>query len=401
MRFNYQARTEKGEIQVGYVEASSNEAALNILQKYGLYITYLAEVKQPFWMKRLEFLSRVSLKDIIVFTRQFSIMLKSDIPVVESLEAIARQSKKINFQEKILRVAESVEGGKPLSQSLAEFPDLFSAFYIGMIRSGEVTGRLPDSLEYLADYLEREEDFKSKIVASLIYPMFVLFVFVIVLLVMATVVVPPFVEVFTETGMELPFLTRLVIIASEVIRRWWWALGMLGLGMAFALFWFLRSPETRKLIGRYSLKIPFLGSFLKKYYLARLALNLSTLISGGLSISRALEITAKMVGNLAYEQIILATREGVRAGKPMSAILSSYPETFPTLFIQMTVVGEKTGHLEKSLQNVVNFYRKDVDRDLDTFVRMLEPLLIIFLAVLVVLLALSLFVPLFERGLTV
>ena len=401
MRFSYQARTKEGTIQRGFVEASSREAALSVLQKYGLYVTFLAQVKEPFWQKRIEFFRKISKQDIIVFTRQLSIMLKSSMPVVESLETIARQTKKLTLREMILKIAEDIEGGKTLSQAFSTYKKLFSPFYVGIVKSGEASGKVPESLDYLADYLEKERDFATKHLMVLIYPLFVLMVFFVVVLIMGVVVVPRFAEIFAGMESELPMMTRALIHLSLILKKWWPTM-ILSIGiLCFSLFLLLKSKETKKFLDKASLEIPFVGDFFQKYFLARIALNLSTLISGGVPISQALEITGDMVGNNVYKNIILETREEVRAGQSISSVLLTYPKTFPPFFVQMVMTGEKTGHLEDTLKNVFEFYQKDIDRSLDAFVRLLEPTLIIFLGGLVALLALSLFVPLFQKGLTI
>lgn len=400
MKFSYQARTKTGEIQTGFVEASSREGALSVLQQYGLYVTYLSKIKEPFWEKSVEFLRRTSRKDIVFFTRQLAVMLKSNIPVVESMETIARQIKKLKFQEEVLKMAEHIEGGESLSKTLAVFPKLFSPFYIGMIKSGEISGNVPESLEYLADYLEKEQDFNSKLITALIYPIFVLLVFFVVLMLMGVIVVPKFNEIFAGMESELPFTTRVILGFGDFVSAWWVLIVSGAVIFIVFISILLRSKEFKIFFDKATLELPVVSSFFKKFYLSRVALNLSTLIAGGVSISQALEITGDVVGNGVYKDIILKTRDGVRAGQSISSILSSYPETFTIFFIQMAVVGEKTGHLEKTLTNVVGLYQKEVDRSLDLMVKFLEPLMIIFLGGLVAFLAFALFVPLFQKGLT-
>ena len=401
MKFSYQARTKEGEVQTGFVEASSKEAASSLLQKYGLFITYLGEVKKPFWQERIGFLQRASKKDIIFFTHQLSIMLKSNIPVVESLETIARQTKKEDFRETILKISEDVEGGSSLSQALSSYSKVFSPFYVGMVRSGETSGKVPESLNYLADYMERRQDFNSKLVMGLIYPSFVLFVFFAVILVMGIVVIPKFLEVFEGMETELPFITKMVLKFSVLLKQWWPLVIIFLVSLVFAVILGMRSKEVKKMLDGFFLQIPLLGGLLKKFYLSRIALNLSTMISGGISISEALEITGNVVGNEAYKEVVLRTRDGVRSGKSISIILGAHKDIFPLFFTQMVVVGERTGNLEKTLNNVVDFYEKDVDRSLDAFLRFLEPAMIVFLGGLVAAVALSLYIPLFQKGLTI
>lgn len=398
MKFSYQARTEEGDVQTGFIEASSEEAALGILQQYGLYTTSLTQIKEPFWQKQISFLTQARQKDIVSFTRQLAIMSRSSIPLVESLETIARQTNKPGFKEKILEMAKEIEGGSTISEAFGDFPDIFSSFYIGMLKAGEASGDIPEALDYLADYLEREQGFRSKLIGAMVYPAFVLGVFFFILVIMSIHVVPTFAEIFEDMQMELPITTRIVILAADIVKGWWWAIILTILFLGGLLVRLLKNEDNKRSFDRAALDIPFVNIFFKKVYLSRIALNLSTLISGGVPISQTLKITSDLVGNDVYKEILLETRKGVRSGKNMSSIFSTYPKEFSLLFIQMIIVGEKTGHLEKALKNIVDFYQREVDDMLNAFVKLLEPIMIVMLGGLVAILALSLFVPLFQEG---
>ncbi|MCJ7786898.1 type II secretion system F family protein, partial [Patescibacteria group bacterium] len=317
MKFNYQARTQEGQIQTGVIEASSREAAILLLQKYGLYVTFLEVTKISFYAKKIEILQRISRKDVVIFSRQLAIMLRSNVPLVESLHTLSNQTKNQNFKEKILKIAEKVEGGTLLSVSLSSYPKIFSPFYTNMVKSGEVSGKLSEVFVYLADHLEREYNFYSKVISAMIYPIFVFFVFLIILTLMAVFVVPQLSQVLGETGKELPQLTKMVIGLSSFLKRWWWVFILFLLGLGISAFKFLRTKDGKKIVDKLSLKLPLLGEFFKKIYLSRLAENLSTLISSGIPIVRALEITGEIVGNDTYKTIILKTLDGVKRGEPM------------------------------------------------------------------------------------
>jgi len=398
MKFNYQARTQEGQIQTGVVEASSREAALTLLQKYGLYVTLLEVSKVPFYAKRIEISQRISRKDVVVFSRQLAIMFKSNVPVVEALQTLSNQTKNQNFKEKILKISEKVEGGTSLSVSLSSYPKIFSPFYTNMVKSGEVSGKLSEVLGYLADHLEREYNFYSKAMGAMIYPVFVFFVFLTILTLMVVFVVPQLSQVLEATGKEVPRITKMAMGLSGFLKRWWWVFILFFLGLGIFVFKFSRTKEGKKIVDKLSLKLPLLGEFFKKIYLSRLAENLSTLISSGLPIVRALEITGEIIGNDVYKTIILKTQEGVKRGEPMSSVLLRYQEFFPPLFIQMTVVGERTGQLGAALMNIVNFYQSDVERTLDSFVSLLEPILIIGLGVIVAGLVMAFLLPIYRFG---
>ena len=331
MKFNYQARSKAGEAQTGTIEASSQEAALALLQKNRLFVTFLEKtgVSQPFYAKQIKLFQRVSKKDIVNFSRALSLMFKAKIPLVQSLRSIAEQTKSINFKEKIFALAQEVEAGTLFSQALTAFPNLFSAFYVSMVKSGEASGTLSESLTYLADHLEREYHLASKIQGAMIYPILILVVVIGVLLLMMFFVIPSMSEVLLESGQELPFVTRMVIALSDFLRSWGWLAGLALLALGIFVFRYFKTINGKKFKDKYILRIPMLGSFLKMTYISRFAENLSTLISGGLPIVSALEITGEIVGNDVYQTIVFEVRDEVKRGERISRVLTQHPGEFP------------------------------------------------------------------------
>ncbi|PIS17540.1 MAG: hypothetical protein COT59_00120 [Candidatus Nealsonbacteria bacterium CG09_land_8_20_14_0_10_42_14] len=397
MKFTYQARTKKGDIQTGTVEASSREAALNLLQKHQLFVTLLEKAEaQPLFAKKIKLFERISRKDIVNFSRQLALMFKAKIPLIEALQAIALQTKNPSFREKILTLSEEVEGGTPFSQALSRYPKLFSSFYVSMVKSGEASGTLSESLDYLAEHLEREYYLSSKIQGAMIYPALIVLVVVGVLAMMMYFVIPNMAKVLTETGQELPFLTRVVIGASDVLRSWGWALLLLFIGLLVFLFRYFKTVNGKKFKDKMLLRLPLIGSFLRMIYLSRFSENLSTLIGGGLPIVQALEITGEIVGNDVYQTIISELKEEVGRGERISKFMARYPKDFPPILTQMVTVGEKTGTLDKSLMNVVSFYQKEVDRAIDNLLSILEPVLVIFLGLVVAGLMGAVLMPLYK-----
>lgn len=396
MKFNYQARTKEGELQTGTVEAPSKEAALSLLHKYDLYATLLTETASPFYAKKIKILEMVTQKDLVLFSRQLSIMFKSKVPLVESLGVLAGQTKKTGFKEKILKLMEEVEGGTSFSLALALYPKLFSPLYVAVVKSGEASGKLSESLNYLANHLEMEYDLSGKIKGAMTYPVFILFFFLIITSLMVVFVIPQLTAILEGSGQELPILTKLLIEGSDILRQQGLLLILGFFGLIIFIFKYLKTSGGKDFFDRFSLKIPLMGEFLKKIYLTRLAENLSTLISAGLPIARALEITGEVVGNNVYREIILKTQTEVRRGESISAVLSAYPDAFPSLFSQMTLVGERTGTLDNTLMNIVDFYRKETDRAIDSSISMLEPLLIAVLGGAVAFFALAVIVPIYQ-----
>ncbi len=400
MKFNYQARTKSGDIQTGMVEASDRDAAFNVLKTHGLYVTALEETSAlPFYAKKLNFFEITGKKDIVLFSRQVAIMFKSDVPIIEAFRSIASQTRKIKFKEKILKIAQEVEGGNSLSNAFQLYPKLFSSFYVNMVKSGEASGKMSEVFLYLADYLERESAFRSKIKGAMVYPVFIIFVFLAVVILLMVYVIPQLTEVLKGTEQELPLSTQMVMAASDFFKKEWWLILLILTGLIIALFRFVKSKNGKDFFDKNLLKIPVLGTFLKKFYLTRLALNLSTLISGGLPITQALEITGEVVGNEVYQEIMSETRDQVRKGETISSVLKKHPQTISPLFYQMVAVGEKTGSMGSSLKNVVEFYQQDIDRSLDNFIRLLEPIFIIILGGVVAGLMGAVLLPIYSTGL--
>ena len=396
MLFNYQARTENGEAKAGSIEAPTKDGALELLQKYGLFITFLEETrKTPVYSRKIKFLERISAKEIVLFSRQLSIMFGANVSLVEALRTLASQMRNPVFKEKIIKISEDIEAGSALSAAFSKYPKIFSSFYIAMVRAGEAAGKLSDSLNYLAEHMQKEYELKARIKGAMIYPSLIVFVAVSVVIFMVFFVVPMFKEIFASSEQELPFITKAVIAFSDFVKKWGLILLLATVFLIAASVRYLKSKEGKKKMDEFMLKAPVLGSFLKMVYLTRFAENLSTLISGGLPIARALEITADIVGNSVYKKTILEARDGVRKGEPISLTLSNSPKIFTPVFIQMTLVGERTGSLEKTLLNVVNFYQKEVDRTVENLISVLEPALIVFLAVIVGGIILSVLLPLY------
>ncbi len=396
MKFNYQTRTEKGEIQTGSVEASSREAAVVLLQKHGLYVTFLEEALSPLYAKRIKIFERISKKDIVLFSRQLAIMFRSKVPLVESLRVLSSQTKNLDFKETILELSEEVEGGTAFSKALSTHSKVFSSFYVAMVKSGEVSGKLAEVLNYLANHLEREYHLAARTRGALIYPALIVFVVILVLALLVFFVIPQLAGVLEGTDQSLPLLTKIIIDSSSFFRSWGWLVILVISILIFFCFRYYFTEKGKKFFDRTFLRLPIIGSLLKMIYITRFAENLSTLISGGLPIAQALETVGDIIGNTSYKEIIFKTRDEVRRGEPISGVLTRSPELFPPVFVQMVLVGEKTGSLDTTLMNIVDFYRKEIDRTIDNTLSIVEPVLIVFLGLVVAGLMLSILMPLYR-----
>ncbi len=396
MKFSYKARTKEGKIETGTIEASSKEAAVLILQKYNIFVTSLDEKnKGAMFAKKFSFSKKVSKKDLTIFSRQLAVMLESRISVIQSLTSIAAQIKKENFREEIMKISSMVEEGSPLSEAFSTYPNTFDDFYISLLRSGEASGKISETLYYLSDHLEREQDISSKVKQAMIYPAFTLVVLAGVMIIVMSTVIPKIEEIIKETTNEPPFFTKVMLGFYDFLGNYGWMVLIAFFWLVVFIVYYFRTKEGKKKYDQISLKTPILGKILQKIFLIRFAENISTLISAGLSINIALKITGDTMTNFIYKKIISETEKGVSEGEKISAVLANYPENIPPFVVQMIKVGEETGKLDKTLMEIVNFYGKEVRDAINTLTTLLEPILIIFLGVLVALLAVSVLEPLY------
>jgi len=251
MKFNYQARTKTGQVQVGTVEAASREGALMLLQKHDLYVTKLESAEEvPFYARKLE-LKRITKSDLVMFSRQLSIMFESKVPLIESLRTLAEQQTSSRFKEILLDISEKVEGGIPFSQALSAYPNLFDPFFVNMVRSGEASGKLSETLSYLADHIEREYELTSKIRGAMIYPIIIITMMLFIGILMSIYALPGLLELLQETHQELPFFTRIIIAVINFVKSWMGVATFIGFIVAVALlFKYTKTSEGKDRLDR-------------------------------------------------------------------------------------------------------------------------------------------------------
>jgi len=397
VRFNYQARTKQGEIQSGTVEASDREAAVNLLQNQGFSVISLEAISElPFYAKSLKIFQRVKSKELVMFYRQLAVLVEANIPLLDALKAIAQQVKNPYLKEILLEIEADVRGGDLLSKALMKHKKVFSDFYISVIKSGEVTGKLSEVLTYLADHAEENYLLNQKIKGAFTYPIFILSAFVVIAILMVVYVVPQLTAVLIESGAELPFLTKILIGASDFIRSWFWLLAIIIAGAIFGLRYWLNTNQGRTIWDNLKLKLPVFGKLFKKIYLTRFADNFSTLLRGGLPILEALEISGKVVGNKVFSDLISEARENAKKGGKISEVFEKHPENIPAVVVQMTKVGEQTAKLENILEELANFYRDEVGRTVNNLTQLIEPALILILGAAVAFLVASILMPIYN-----
>jgi len=395
MKFEYLARTSQGETQAGLIEASNETVALKTLQEHRLIVLRLRPADKGFiLLRKIKIFSRVNKKEMFVFFRQLAILVEAGVPLIQSLRALGGRLKNALFREIVFEVAEDIDGGASFSKALNRYPNTFSPFCINLIKTGEVSGSLQKSLTYLADYLEKQHYLASKVRNAMIYPLFILAVFVVVTLLVVTMVMPTLTTILIETGQELPLSTRILIGTNNFFRNWGW-LALVGLVVAgFLLFRYRKTTKLRIILDRIELKLPILGGIFRQIYLARLADTLSVLIKGGVSLLRSLSVAGEVVGSMVFQRIIFRARDEVKAGRSISDVLESYRD-FPPIFCQMVRIGEKTGKLDYILDKLSTFYSKEVESIVNNLSQLIEPILIVCLAMGVAVLVFAVFMPIY------
>ena len=396
MKYNYQARTKTGELQLGSVEAASREAALNILTGHDLYILSLGVLKEAKLTERfLQFFRRIKKSDLMIFSRQLATLLSAKIPLSSSLRTLYSQTQNINLKETINELVSSIDAGLSLSQSLERHPRVFSEFFVNMVRSAEVTGRIESVMDFLADYLEKEAGLISRVRNAMIYPIVVITLFIVVAGLMITLVLPQIAPIFEDSGVSLPFFTQLLINVGIFSSEWWWAiLALLGL-FIFLLIDYFRTAEGKIIYDEISIKVPILGNLFKGVIVARFAEATSILIKGGIPITQAIEIASHTIDNAVYKDILHEAAEKVRAGGLISEALEK-SGAFPALVYQLVAVGEATGRLEELLSRISAYYTREVDDLVANLVELIQPVLIIVVGVFVGLLFASILLPIYN-----
>lgn len=383
-------------METGTVEASSKEAAALLLQKYNIFVTSIKEQASLIMRaENLRLFNKVGKQDLAIFSRQLAVMLQSRVPVTQSLKNLAVQIKNPSFKEKVLKISQMVEEGNPLSEAFGTFSDVFNVFYVSLIKTGEATGKISESLDYLSDHLEREHDISSQISGAMIYPIFVICVLFAVIPMVVFFVMPRLIDLLKQTTSKPPVFTQMMIDFYTFLGSYGWILLVAFILFVIFIIYYFTTKEGKTRYDELSLKVPIISGFLKKIFLIRFAESISTLIGAGLSINNALKIARDTVGNSVYRRILTETEDRVSQGEKISSVLVKYPDYAPPFVVQMIQVGEETGTLDKNLMQIVNFYQKEVKRAVETFTALLEPILIIFLGIIVSLLAVSVIEPLY------
>jgi type IV pilus assembly protein PilC len=397
-KFQWEARSRTGSTQKGFMEAPSQAMVEAQLKKYGFSgITIKEEGKGLNKELKLPGFGRkkVPTKEIVIFTRQFATMIDSGLPLVQCLEILSSQQENRFFKDVLLKVKESVESGSTFADALAKHPTVFDKLFVNLVAAGEVGGILDTILNRLAAYTEKSMKLKKQIKGAMVYPATIMSIAVIVVGVILLFVIPVFAKMFADFGGELPGPTRMVIGMSNFIVKYIIVIIAAIVGLVFAFKKYYASEKGRKVFDRLALRAPIFGQLIRKVSVAKFTRTLGTLVSSGVPILDGLEIVAKTAGNVVVEEAIMKVRQAISEGKTIAEPLQQ-SGVFPPMVVQMIAVGEATGAMDAMLSKIADFYDDEVDDSVSALTAMMEPLLMVFLGVVVGGLVIAMYLPIFK-----
>jgi type IV pilus assembly protein PilC len=387
--FMYTARDAKGELKSSTLEAPSREEAISQLKKQRLNVIKIDE------QAKKKKGGKVSMRDIVIFTRQFSTMINSGLPLVQAMGILAEQSENPNLREITKQVVFDVESGNTVADALRKHPTAFSELYVNMVAAGEAGGILDTILMRLAIFMEKNDALVRKVKGAMIYPGVIMTVAAGAIIVLLVFVIPTFQRMFAEVGIPLPLPTRIVIGMSKLLQGYWWAIAGAVVGLFYIVKQYYATQDGKLVIDRLMLKAPVLGDVLRKSAVSRFTRTLGTLIGSGVSILDGLEITAKTSGNRVIQDAIMESRASIAGGETISAPLKK-SQVFPPMVISMINVGEQTGGLDEMLSKIADFYDEEVDAAVSGLLALMEPVMIVFLGVVVGGMVIAMYLPIFD-----
>lgn len=394
--FTWEGKTRQGTVQKGEIAANNKEDVLALLRKQNIQPINVAakprEIKLSFGAPK------VTDKDIVILTRQLATMIDAGLPLVQCLDILGNQTENKTLAKTVNQVRTDVESGATFADALKKHPKIFDSLYVNMVAAGEAGGILDTILQRLATYMEKFAKIKKQIKSAMIYPSIILFVAVAVVSLLLVVVVPMLAAIFTESGMQLPLPTRVVMAVSNFIKSWGGLICLIFIvGFIVGLKQFRKTEKGLRVTDAIALKIPVVGSLIQRVSVAKFTRTLGTLLTSGVPILEGLLIVSRTAGNKVVEDAIVATRQSVSEGKTLADPLGR-SKVFPQMVIQMISVGEATGALDNMLNKIADFYDDEVDSAVAALTSMMEPMLMIFLGIVVGFVVVAMYMPIFQMG---
>jgi len=388
--FTYTARAFNGDLRTATIDASSRDDVIAQLRKQRLSVVKIDQDASKKIGK-----GSIKTRDVVIFTRQFSTMINSGLPLVQALTILAEQTDNKALAEVTKKVVFDVESGNTVADALSKHPRAFTNLYVNMVAAGEAGGILDTILMRLATFLEKNDALVRKVKGAMIYPTVIMSVAGIAVVVLLIFVIPVFAGMFASGGMALPLPTRIVIGASGFLKAYWWVIGAIGIGGGYMGKKYYATSSGKLVIDRFMLRVPVLGDVLRKSAVSRFTRTLGTLISSGVSILEGLEITAKTAGNRVIQDAIMQSRSSIAGGDTIAQPLQK-SKVFPPMVISMIAVGEQTGGLDEMLSKIADFYDEEVDAAVSNLLSLLEPIMIVFLGVVVGGMVVAMYLPIFD-----
>lgn len=393
-RFRYTGRDKKGSAK-GIINASSKREALQKLKERGIRTSVIEEIPETLLTKDISIGNPVKLQHMVIYLRQFATLLKAGVSVVDSTRILAEQTESKALKKALLDIEQELVEGNPLSAAAAKHKKIFSPMFINMMKAGEASGSMDETLERLAVHFEKQHNTRQKIVGALTYPAVIAVIAIGVVIFLLVSVVPTFVQMFADFGGELPAITRFVLGASEFMQSFWWLVVMLFGGVAVGIGAARNNKTSKYYLDYLILRAPIFGKLLRKASIARMSRTLSSLFTSSVPILQALQIVENVVENEVMAKVIRESRLSLESGQSLTTPMKGH-WAFPPLVTQMIAIGEETGSLDAMLAKVADFYEKEVENGTDQLKSLIEPLMIVVLAGLVGTIVTAIMVPMFE-----
>jgi len=386
-----------GKIQAGLIEADDKTAAQQGIEERGLEVMLIEPYTSVEAASKtlLYFLNKIKPKDLVVTTRSLSVMVSAAVPLTDAVRNIARQSENPLMQRVLTDIAGEIEGGARLSDAFEHHSDVFSPFFVNMIRSGETSGQLSEVLEYLAEQQEKDFDLTSKIKGAMIYPAFILVAMTVVGFIMMTFVVPKLVTVLTEANVDLPWTTLTLIAVSGFFEKFWYLIIIFSIAAAVGVRYYIKTPLGKYRWDWVKIYMPIFGNLFREMYVVRFTRSLATLLRGGVDLVEALEIVSGVVGNEVWRNVVFETIREVNDGNSITTAFTRY-KFVPTMVTQMLSVGEGTGKTQDILNRVSAFYAREIDNMVGNLTKLIEPLVLVILGIGVGILVSAILLPLYS-----
>ncbi|MBP6948612.1 MAG: type II secretion system F family protein [Candidatus Pacebacteria bacterium] len=401
MLYHYTSLAQDGKTIEGDIEGMSLDNAISLLQKKGITVVSIVEKNNEenddiFGNIKL-FKKKITTKDIVVFSRQVATLFQAGVSALKAFRLLAQENENETLQEQLIGVSDDIEGGVSLSEALSRRPELFSNFYVNMVKAGEESGKLNEVFLFLADYLDREYEMSQKIKKALTYPAFVIGTFFVIMIGMLTFVIPKMTALFAESEAKLPTVTVVVVFISNLFVKYWAVSFPTIAVLAFIFYKWSKTEDGATTLDDFSTKVPVLKTLQQRIFLQRFADNMNTMLSNGVPIVKALDITASIIENRVYKQVAQRVSQKVQVGKSLSKSLYEEP-LVPNILVQMVHIGEETGELGYILKNLAEFYRRELETTIDTMIGLIEPAMIVSLGLGVGVLVSAVLLPMYSMS---